>query len=72
MPRILISCPNTGEEVPTGHRTPSLHLSEIVEKRAFRCAACGKIHDWVGRDAWEEQGLTPAGQRAAMAAAAAG
>ena len=63
MPRIIISCPTTGEAVPTGHRTQDVDLSAMVEPRSFRCPVCQKVHSWRGEDARVEFGL-PAAARA--------
>lgn len=59
MPRILISCPTTGAEVPTGHRTQDFSPSAMVEPRSFRCPVCHEVHAWRGEDARIE-GLDPA------------
>ncbi len=51
MPRIIISCPTTGENVPTGHRSKDFNLEDIVEPRSFRCPVCHEIHTWRGHEA---------------------
>jgi hypothetical protein len=66
MPRIIISCPTTGADVPTGHRTQDFELSAIVEPRSFRCPVCHQVHAWCGHEARVEEGLS----RAAAGAAA--
>lgn len=66
MPRIIISCPTTGADVPTGHRTQDFELAAVVEPRLFRCPVCHQVHAWCGEDARVERGLT----RAAASAAA--
>jgi hypothetical protein len=65
MPRIIISCPTTGADVPTGHRTQDFELSAMTEPRSFRCPVCQKVHAWCGDDARVEHGLTPAAAGAA-------
>jgi hypothetical protein len=60
MPRIIISCPTTGADVPTGHRTQDFDLAAIVEPRSFRCPVCHQVHAWRGADARVEHGMTPA------------
>ena len=65
MPRIIISCPTTGADVPTGHRTQDFELASIVEPRSFRCPVCQKVHAWCGDDARIEGGLTSAQAAAA-------
>lgn len=54
MPRILIRCPATGEEVPTGRRTQDFNLAAVIEPLAFRCPVCKDVHAWSGADAWVE------------------
>ncbi len=56
MPRIIISCPTTGADVPTGHRTQDFELSAVIEPRAFRCPVCRQVHAWCGKDARIEGG----------------
>lgn len=56
MPRIVISCPTTGEEVPTGHRGQDLDLAAITDPRSFRCPVCHQVHAWRGEDARIEHG----------------
>ena len=51
MPRIIISCPTTGEAVPTGHRTQDIDLAIMSEPRSFRCTVCHQVHAWMGDDA---------------------
>jgi hypothetical protein len=65
MPRIIISCPTTGADVPTGHRTQDFELSAIVEPRSFRCPVCHQVHAWRGGDARIEHVQTPAEAEAA-------
>jgi hypothetical protein len=65
MPRIIINCPTTGEDVPTGHRTQDFDLSAMAEARSFRCPVCHQVHAWRGEDARIEHGLTPTATRLA-------
>jgi predicted RNA-binding Zn-ribbon protein involved in translation (DUF1610 family) len=58
MPRIIIDCPTTGAEVPTGHRTQDFTLAAVVEPRSFRCPVCHEVHAWRGEDARVE-GASP-------------
>jgi len=55
-----MTCPTTGEDVPTGHRTQDFDLAAVVEPRSFRCPVCHKVHSWRGADARVEEGLTHA------------
>jgi len=56
MPRIIISCPTTGADVPTGHRTQDFELATVVEPRSFRCPVCHQVHAWCGSEARVEEG----------------
>ncbi len=60
MPRIIISCPTSGEDVPTGYRGQDAELVDIVEPRSFRCPVCNQVHAWRGADARIEGGPGPA------------
>jgi hypothetical protein len=51
MPRIIIACPASGEDVPTGHRTQDLDLATMEGMRAFRCPVCKAVHNWGAADA---------------------
>ena len=64
MPRLMTTCSTTGAEVATGYRTQDFDISQMTEPRAFRCP-CGVIHSWGPENAYVEEGLTPAGLRAA-------
>jgi hypothetical protein len=46
MARILTNCPDTGEVVPTGHRTADIDLTTMSEPRSFRCPVCQQVHSW--------------------------
>ena len=61
MPRILIRCPATGEDVPTGRRTQDFQLSEVIAPLSFRCPVCSAVHAWSGADAWVETASTRTG-----------
>ena len=60
MPRIIISCPTSGEDVPTGHRTQDLDLASMEGTRAFRCPVCNAVHDWSAAEGHAETGQTDA------------
>jgi len=60
MPRIIIACPTSGEDVPTGHRTQDLDLSSMEGTRAFRCPVCKAVHNWSAAEAHVEAGLPEA------------
>jgi hypothetical protein len=70
MPRIIISCPTSGEDVPTGYRGQDAELAAIVEPRSFRCPVCNQVHAWRGADARIEGriegGIGPAAAIAAL------
>lgn len=59
MPRIIIRCPTSGQDVPTGHRSQDFELQTMVETRSFRCPVCQQVHAWSGADARVEQSPTP-------------
>jgi hypothetical protein len=60
MPRIIIACPTSGEDVPTGHRTQDLDLSSMEGTRAFRCPVCKSVHNWSAAEARVEAGTPEA------------
>lgn len=60
MPRIIIVCPTSGEDVPTGHRTQDFDLASMEGTRAFRCPVCKAVHNWSAREAHVEAGLPDA------------
>jgi len=50
MPRILTTCPNTGQTVPTGYRSTDLELDKLATPMSFRCSVCEKVHAWTAKD----------------------
>ena len=49
---IVIRCPKTGLEVPTGTVTTLDQLHTLPkEKMPLRCPACGEEHHWSANDA---------------------
>lgn len=65
MPRIIISCPSTGQDVPTGHRTQDIDLAAMTDERSFRCPVCHQVHAWRGADAKAELAPRHAADRSA-------
>lgn len=65
MPRILTTCPTSGGLVPTGHRTPSIVLTEMEGPRSFRCPSCQQVHSWTADQAVVEDTLSLAAFRSA-------
>ena len=55
-----MSCPETGEDVPTGHRTQDVDLAALTETRSFRCPVCQQVHAWSGETARVESNLPSA------------
>lgn len=51
MPRIVTTCPTTGQTVPTGYRSTDLDLEQLAGPMSFRCTACEKVHAWMATDA---------------------
>lgn len=62
MPRILVTCPSTGDAVATGYRTQDIDLSAQNQCRSFRCS-CGQVHAWESNAAWAEEGMTESARR---------
>jgi hypothetical protein len=49
---VVITCPRTGYEVPTGIVTDITSLNTLPKgKTELRCPACGEIHEWTANDA---------------------
>jgi hypothetical protein len=55
MGMIMICCPATGREVPTGIETSCVDELPIVTATMF-CSACGRVHHWTKNDAWLTNG----------------
>ena len=51
MPPVLISCPTTGDLVPTGVNVISLEELGDGKLVLIACPDCGRDHDWTRRDA---------------------
>lgn len=52
MPQVLISCPTTGDLVPTGIHLESLEeLNEQPEHLLVACPICGRDHEWMASEA---------------------
>ncbi len=65
MPRIIIACPTSGEDVPTGHRTQDLDLASMAGTRAFRCPVCKAVHNWSAAEAHVEASQSNADEQTA-------
>jgi hypothetical protein len=52
MGQVLTKCPETDRKVSTGLWMTQPQLQALTTRHAFRCSACGKIHQWVAADAW--------------------
>jgi hypothetical protein len=49
---LIIVCPKTGREVPTGVETNIVTFGDLPRgKSNFQCPACGDIHEWSAADA---------------------
>jgi len=55
MPRVLTKCPETDTVVSTVLRLQPTAFANLSGGRAFRCAACGGIHQWEKDAAWLEE-----------------
>ena len=53
MSSLMIKCPTTGKEIPTGIDTDqfSLKLTEDVVSSTF-CPHCSQAHEWRKHEAW--------------------
>ena len=51
MPQVLISCPITGELIPTGVHVVSLEDVERQGNLLIACPECGRDHEWKREDA---------------------
>ena len=51
MQPVLISCPVTGDLVPTGTQAASLEAVENTDHLLIDCLGCGQDHTWVASDA---------------------
>lgn len=50
---VMIRCPVTGDEVPTGFAMDRAGFdSSELNDNSVECAACGEIHTWSKRDAF--------------------
>ncbi len=55
MGMIMICCPATGREVPTGIETSRVDELPIVTA-TMSCPVCGRVHCWTRDDAWLTNG----------------
>jgi hypothetical protein len=49
---VMISCPNTGRDVPTGIETDPSSFENFGATARIQCPACGRIHAWSKTNAW--------------------
>ena len=63
MSMIMIRCPNTGREAPTGIETdPASYRALPNKEMVLKCPVCGQDHTWTLREAWlsgAERSLPP-------------
>jgi hypothetical protein len=53
MSMVMIRCPKTGAEVPTGLETDASSFASLPEvETEVSCRSCGAVHTWTRRDAW--------------------
>ena len=52
MGQVLTRCAETDRKVSTGLWMTPAQLQALTASHAFRCSACGKVHNWVAADAW--------------------
>jgi hypothetical protein len=50
---VMIKCPQTGHEIPTGIKTDrqSFRCSAVFFARTY-CAICRADHEWFAKEAW--------------------
>ena len=51
MQQVLISCPVTGDLVPTGLEAASHDAAEDTDHLLIDCLGCGQDHTWIASDA---------------------
>ena len=58
MGKIMIKCPSTGKDIPTGMEADktAFELSDY-KNHSVMCPVCGKSHNWSKKDAWLVEGL---------------
>ena len=50
---VVIRCPHTGCEIPTGiEMDPSEFLRAPVFFSRVQCPSCSRVHEWFAQDAW--------------------
>jgi hypothetical protein len=50
---LMIKCPVTLQDVPTGIITDESSLQQLkFESVQFSCAACGQLHHWSSSQTW--------------------
>ena len=52
MAMVMISCPNTGRDVPTGIETDPSSFESFGAAAPIHCPACGRHHAWSKTNAW--------------------
>ncbi len=52
MAMVMISCPNTGRDVPTGIETDPSSFESFGAIARIRCPVCGREHAWSKTNAW--------------------
>jgi hypothetical protein len=52
MAMVMISCPNTGRDVPTGIETDPSSFESFDAAAPIRCPVCGRDHAWSKTNAW--------------------
>ncbi len=55
MPRVMITCPTTGQPAPTQLMMDAVTFRLIsLDGFTVVCRACGEEHAWASEDAWME------------------
>ncbi len=60
MGAILIRCPITGQDVPTGiYMDEETFATLLPFTGQLMCPHCGKMHEWSKNQSWIEEGEAP-------------
>ena len=52
MAMVMIVCPRTGRDVPTGIETDPSSFESFGAAAPLKCPACGRAHAWSKANAW--------------------
>lgn len=56
MATIMIKCPKTGRDIPTGFSMDAENFATaVMSGNAIQCPVCHQMHTWDKKDAWLEE-----------------